>query len=87
MFTTTLREAILFPFNKETGELCYVTNEDEVHIPTMKFYIIYAQHSILTQNTIVDNTKYLSFHPRYRFCKAHLLHKYVPMTIVSKLAR
>ena len=87
LFTTTLKEAILLPFDKETRDPCYVMNEEEVHMPAMKFHIIYGQHSISAQKKILENPKYLSLHLMYHFRKAHLLHKDVPMTIILKLAR
>ena len=39
-FTKTLRDVILFPFDKETEEIYIPRNEDEINFPSINFYIL-----------------------------------------------
>ena len=45
-FTTTMRDDILFPFNIVTINTdCPISNE-EIELPTLKFYILDGKHTI-----------------------------------------
>ena len=57
-FTTTIREVVLFTFHKETRETYNPKKEVEILIPTLNFYIMDGQHTILAQKWILDTDKY-----------------------------
>ena len=48
-FTTAIREVVLLPFDSKTREPYNPKNEDEILMPTLKFYILDGQHNISAQ--------------------------------------
>lgn len=84
-FTMTLREEILFPFLKESGDTYVPVNEDEIDSSRLNFYVFDGKHTISAEKAIVLNDKYASLHYIYGFHKDRLLHKDVPPRFITSL--
>ena len=57
-FSATIRETVLFPFDREIWETYNPKNEEEILMPTLNFYIMDGQDNILTQKIILGTKKY-----------------------------